>query len=62
MAPCASRVKAIPAHKTHAALFVEEVAAHYHAHVSPSTEEVMHPLEEEIKIIKAYQDDRNINQ
>jgi hypothetical protein len=61
MAPHASRVKVVHPSKTRAALATEEAVARYHDSVSHSVQEAMHPLKEEVKIIRAYQDDVDID-
>jgi hypothetical protein len=61
MAPRVSQAKTTHVYKTCVDLIVEEATTHYHNYVSPSTQETMHPIEGEVKIIRAYQDDEEID-
>jgi hypothetical protein len=61
MAPCVFQEKVTYVCKTYAALVVEEATSHYHNFVSPLVQEAMHPIEDEVKTICAYQDDEEVD-
>ena len=54
MAPRAGRAKDYVARNTKATLAMEKVATHYHNFLPPITNEAMHPLEDKVKLVRAY--------
>jgi hypothetical protein len=60
MAPRAGLAKDYVIRKIGATLAAEEAMTHYQNFVPPITKEAMHPLEDKVKLVRAYQEDAGV--